>query len=70
MNNGWTLERKAKQSALIRRWRPWERSTGPRTQLGKGRASRNAGKGGIRSSMRAVALALKTCQTWRNELET
>src|ERR1017187_1007026 len=31
MANGWTLERRLRQSAAIRQWRPWERSTGPRT---------------------------------------
>ena len=42
MANGWTPERRALQAALIRTWRPWERSTGPRTQSGKAAASRNA----------------------------
>ncbi len=29
MANGWTSERRARQAALIQRWKPWERSTGP-----------------------------------------
>ena len=37
----WTPERKARQSALIRTWKPWTRSTGPRTATGKAEASRN-----------------------------
>lgn len=45
MANGWTLERRARQSELIQSWRPWERSTGPRTAEGKATASRNAYKG-------------------------
>ncbi|MEO8408884.1 MAG: hypothetical protein ABI476_10685 [Oxalobacteraceae bacterium] len=44
MANGWTPERKAKQAALIRTWRPWEASTGPVTRQGKAIASRNADK--------------------------
>jgi hypothetical protein len=44
MANGWTAERKARQAQLIRTWRPWERSTGPKTQQGKARSSRNADK--------------------------
>ena len=33
MANGWTPERKARQAELIRNWKPWERSTGPRTAV-------------------------------------
>ena len=44
--NGWTPERRARQAAAIRRWRPWEDSTGPRTAAGKARSARNAYTGG------------------------
>ena len=44
MASGWTPERRARQAALIRTWRPWEQSTGPRTKAGKAKASRNADK--------------------------
>lgn len=44
MANGWTPERRARQAALIRTWKPWERSTGARTAEGKARSSRNADK--------------------------
>ena len=54
MANGWTSERRAKQSAAIRQWRPWERSTGPRTEAGKARVAQNAYKGGHRESFRAL----------------
>lgn len=43
--SGWTDERRAKQSEAIRRWQPWNLSTGPRTDEGKARSSRNADKG-------------------------
>ena len=46
MNNGWTPERRAKQAEAIRRWKPWLGSTGPKSDQGKARASRNAYKGG------------------------
>jgi hypothetical protein len=46
MGNGWTPERKARQAALIRTWKPWAKSTGPRTEEGKARAARNGDKGG------------------------
>lgn len=50
----WTPERRQKQSELIRTWRPWERSTGPKTPEGKAVASRNPWKGGHRSKLRAI----------------
>jgi hypothetical protein len=50
--NGWTPERRARQSAAIAAWRPWERSTGPKTPEGKARSSRNADRGGQRGKLR------------------
>lgn len=47
MSDGWTPERRARQAELIRTWRPWEKSTGPRTAAGKQASSKN----------RAVSLA-------------
>ena len=46
MANGWTPERRARQAELIRNWKPWERSTGPRTTDGKARriAQRRQGR--------------------------
>lgn len=46
MANGWTPERRARQAELIRTWRPWEQSTGPRSEAGKARAARNRDQGG------------------------
>ena len=45
-NNGWTPERRKKQSEMIRSWRPWERSSGPKTEAGKEIVSMNAEKHG------------------------
>lgn len=39
-------ERRARQAALIRTWQPWAKSTGPRTETGKARSSRNGDRGG------------------------
>jgi hypothetical protein len=58
MANGWTQARRARQSKAIQRWKPWERSTGPRTAAGKARVSRNAYKGGQRPNGRALAREL------------
>jgi hypothetical protein len=54
MANGWTPERRARQAELIRTWRPWEWSTGPRTPEGKDRTSRNGFKGRHREQLRAL----------------
>lgn len=49
MANGWTPERRARQAAAIKRWKPWEKSTGPKTDDGKHASSLNAVKHGLRS---------------------
>jgi len=37
----WTPEQRARQSAIIRQWQPWGKSTGPRTHGGKAVSSKN-----------------------------
>ena len=49
-----TPEHRRLRSELIRRWRPWEKSTGPRTPEGKARSSRNRWRGGQREQFRAL----------------
>ena len=46
MVNAWTADRRVRQGRAIRRWRPWEHATGPRTSEGKARSARNADRGG------------------------
>ena len=46
MANGWTDERRKRQSELIRTWEPWKKNTGPKTKEGKMRSSVNALKTG------------------------
>ena len=58
LSNGWTPERRAKQAEKIHQWKPWEQSTGPKTALGKARASGNGFKGGIRLEIRALTKAV------------
>lgn len=55
MARPWTLEDRQRQAALIQRWRPWEYSTGPRTDEGKVKASDNAFKHGGRSAVEMAA---------------
>ncbi len=59
MANGWTSERRARQTELIQKWRPWEKSTGPNTPEGKARVSQNAYKGGTWRVLRELARAMR-----------
>ena len=38
----WTPERRTRQAEIIRSTKPWERSSGPRTEAGKAISSQNA----------------------------
>jgi len=49
---GWSEERRARQAVLIRRWAPWRRSVGPKTEAGKARCSMDALKHGVFSQAR------------------
>ena len=59
MANGWTPERRARQAELIRRWKPWTKSTGPKSESGKRRVSRNAYRGAVRPALRDLARLLR-----------
>lgn len=50
MAKGWTEERRKKQAEIIRKNKPWEKSTGPKTQAGRARSSINALKNGNHSA--------------------
>lgn len=56
--------------ALIRTWKPWEQSTGPRTDEGKRVSSRNAWTGGhlvrLRELVRETNEMLREQQEWRS----
>jgi hypothetical protein len=67
--SSWTAERRALQSVLIRRWRPWERSTGPRTAAGKLVSSRNASRPGlIRQHLEAIEADLRMARSMVNRV--
>ena len=59
MANGWTPERRARQSELIRTWRPWEQATGPTSAEGKAVVARNAYTGGLEPAMRLLRAAMR-----------
>jgi len=67
--NGWTPERRAKQSAMIHQWKPWEKSTGARTPEGKTRCSRNADKpNSFRRQLKEINALLKEHKALMQEL--
>lgn len=49
-NNGWTPERRKRQAEMIKNWKPWERSTGAKTEAGKEASKMNAEKHGMRGA--------------------
>jgi len=55
----WTPERKERQRVAIQQWKPWEKSTGPRSDEGKATSSRNAMKFGDDKAFRQFARAFK-----------
>ena len=65
--NGWTDERRRRQAARVRDWKPWEAATGPRTEVGKAVSARNAYKGGEREMLRGLCRVLRD---QARELET
>ena len=50
-----TPEHRALRSALIKQWRPWEHSTGPKSQEGKKTSSERGYKGKTRPLMRELS---------------
>ncbi len=59
MSRGWSPERRAKQAEAIKRWRPWERSTGPRTAEGKAASAANGALAWPLGSARSVLRELR-----------
>lgn len=55
MANGWTPERRARQAELIKGWKPWEQSTGPKSEAGKATVAANAWRGGRRQELRVLS---------------
>jgi len=54
-----TPEHRALRAELIRRWKPWEKSTGPRTAEGKAISALRGYKGGVRQQMRELRRMLR-----------
>lgn len=57
-----TAEHWRLRGELIQRWKPWEKSTGPRTAEVKASSSRNGYKRGERQSLRPLAKLLRSLE--------
>lgn len=61
----WTPEQRQRQREAIQRWKPWEQSTGPKTEEGKATVRRKGWKGGTRQLLRQLARLLNEAQQER-----
>jgi hypothetical protein len=68
MARQWTSEQRARQSELIRQWKPWEKSTGAKTPEGKAIAARNAFRGGWRNELREFREAIAALEQFRRKV--
>ena len=64
----WTPEQRQQQAEAIRRWSPWEQSTGPKSEHGKALVSRNGWKGGERRKLREMFKALNQAMREQKDL--
>jgi hypothetical protein len=53
-----TPEHRALRAELIRRWKPWENSTGPKTEEGKKKSAMRGFKGATRPLIRELARSI------------
>ena len=54
-----TPEHRKLRAELIRRWKPWEKSTGPKSAKGKAKSARNGYKGAWRAQLRELRRVLR-----------
>ena len=54
-----TPEHRRLRAELIRKWRPWEKSTGPKSEAGKARSAKRGFKGGWRDQLRELSRLLR-----------
>lgn len=68
----WTSEQKLKQSEAIKKWKPWESSTGAKTLAGKSIVSKNAIKYGesaeLRKLSKAINLTIMKCINYQKKM--
>ena len=55
----WTIEERKRQAELIKKWQPWQQSTGAKSIEGKAKTARNAYKGGSRKQLNEIKLLVR-----------
>ena len=60
----WTIEERKRQAELIKKWHPWQQSTGAKTIEGKAKSARNAYKGGIRIQLNEIKLFVRNAKNF------
>ena len=59
MARHWTESERNQQAMLIKKWQPWQHSTGPRTRKGKMQSALNAQKSITVLDVRKLGVLLK-----------
>ena len=54
-----TDEHRRLRAELIQKWKPWEKSTGPKSAAGKAKSAQNAYQGATRAILRELRRALR-----------
>ena len=54
-----TAEHRKLRAELIRKWKAWEKSTGPNSAAGKAKSAQNAYRGATREMLRELHRALR-----------
>lgn len=68
--HAWPEKRKVAQAAQIRKARPWEHTTGPKTKRGKAASSLNALKHGLRSeTVQMLRKVLRAQKVWAKRIK-
>ena len=58
-----------RRRAMTGRWKPWEKSTGPKSLAGNAMSARNADKGATRAMLRELRRALRDRDVARQPLD-
>jgi len=66
---GQTQEEKAYMREIVQTWKPWLKSTGPKTKAGKKKVAMNSFKGGIRPLQEGISRNLKAQKRFLKSLD-
>lgn len=70
MDRIWTQEDRDRQAKAVKNWKPWQESTGPKTEGGKAVSCQNALKHGVYSkNFKALNKSLKKQTKWLEDLD-